>query len=117
MSVRRRAIQRIVNNKNQLHCEDGRPALVTNYRMEWWHEGKLHRINGPAVTGWNGYNYDELFYLYNKSYEKNKYNKLIIIMTRFINIVKNKYRAKIKRKIYNSGISKDLSQLISEYVI
>jgi hypothetical protein len=117
MSVRRRAIQRIVNNKNQLHCEDGRPALVTNYRMEWWYEGKLHRIGGPAITGWNGYNYDELFYLHDKSYDKNRYNKILFIIKRFVNIIKNKHRAKLTREIYNLGICKDISKLISEYVI
>lgn len=117
MSVRRRAIQRIVNNKNQLHCDDGRPALVTHYRMEWWYEGKLHRIGGPAITGWNGYNYDELFYLYDKSYDKNRYNKLLFIMKKFVNILKNKHRDKVSREIYNLGICKDVSLLISKYII
>ena len=116
MSVRTRCIHRVLNHKNQLHC-DNLPALITNYRTEWWNNGKLHRVGGPAISGWNGYNYEDCYYLRGKAYDKRSYNKIMFIVKRFVNIIKTRYHDKITMEIYNTGICLDVSRFIANYVI
>ena len=41
-------ITKTFNIKNQLHCEGG-PAVQMRHQQEWWHDGKQHRKDGPAV--------------------------------------------------------------------
>lgn len=43
-----------VNDKEQLHREDGPAVEYANGTKEWCINGKLHRENGPAVEYANG---------------------------------------------------------------
>lgn len=38
-----------VNDKGQLSREDGPAVIFLNGYKEWWLDGELHRIDGPAV--------------------------------------------------------------------
>jgi hypothetical protein len=43
------------NTEHRLHSEYG-PAIWSSLGMmeEWWYEGRLHRTDGPARTGYDG---------------------------------------------------------------
>lgn len=50
------------NGKGELHREDGPAIIIREYFKEWWLEGKLHRVGGPAAIHSDG----EQYWLYGK---------------------------------------------------
>ena len=43
-----------LNEKGQLHREDGPAREYSNGTKEWWINGELHREDGPAIEWYDG---------------------------------------------------------------
>ena len=44
-----------LNDKNEVHREDGPAVIQPNGSQEWWVNGVRHRLDGPAEIRGNGY--------------------------------------------------------------
>ncbi len=103
---------------NGVYHRENQPALISPLGKLWYYEGRLHRLNGPASV------HIELgnkYYIHDKMFTKEKYNKIMFIIRRFIILLKKKIRNKYSIKLLNTDINasttKDVTDIISSYII
>ena len=101
---------------NGIRHRENKPALISPLGELWYYYGNLHRINGPASIHKNIGN---IYYIHGINYTKQKYNKIMFIIKRFIILLKNKYRNKYSIILLNTNLStiKNLSNILSCYMI
>jgi hypothetical protein len=87
---------------------------------KWYHEGKLHRIDGPAYTyRYNEndqYAFQECYYLNNNVYDVMEYYNIIDFVKKFINRIRHRLRKQKEIDLYNLGFCRDISNQISSYI-
>ena len=93
----------------------GQPAVIfKNGNCEWVQNGLLHRLDGPALI------YPEIkeFWINGVRYKDAMFYKILIIVNRFINILKRKYRMKYITMLQTLGKkTKYISSKISLFII
>ena len=52
----------IYNDAGEIHCDDGPAITFENGVSEWYQQGKLHRIGGPARTPRRRYGSTEWYF-------------------------------------------------------
>lgn len=97
----------------KLHRGDG-PAVIQGDFRSWYRYGELHRTDGPAVQAKT----TEYYYLFDTAYTKEKLDKVVKILKKFNEKLKQKYREKIKLAVYNNiNQCQDVCAIISKYCI
>lgn len=95
------------------HREDGPAVIQENYKA-WYINGKLHRLDGPASESSSFKNY----YIFGNEYSEDNYKKMLKLIRRFSNNLKNKYRKKLMNALYATSIMcKDVCGIVSQYMI
>ena len=101
---------------NGIRHRENQPAFISPLGELWYYNGKLHRINGPACI------HKEIannYYIYGKIFTKQKYNKIMFIIKRFIIILKKPIRNKYSITLLDINVSttRDVTDIISSYII
>ena len=116
-----------INHKNRtkMWCVDGErhrevgPAFTTGFGLNevWYYKGMVHRLNGPATT--NSELNTALYYIHNRQYTRQTYNKIIFRVKLACNIFKKKLRNKYTKKLQETNIcdEKSLYSIISSYMV
>ena len=101
---------------NGIRHRENQPAFISSLGELWYYYGKLHRINGPAIINIEMGN---RYYIHDKIFTKEKYNKIMFIIKRFIILLKKPIRNKYSIKLLDINVSttKDVTDIISSYII
>ena len=101
---------------NGIRHRENQPAFISSLGELWYYYGKLHRINGPAIINIEMGN---RYYIHDKIFSKEKYNKIMFIIKRFIILLKKPIRNKYSIKLLDINVSttKDVTDIISSYII
>ena len=62
------------NNAGHLHRTDGPAVVGSNGYMAWWQNGQHHRIDGPAIEWRDG---DKRWYINGKQMTEDEYNQRV----------------------------------------
>jgi len=102
--------------RNGVYHRENKPAVITTLGELWYYNGKLHRLNGPAIINRE---IDNQYSIHGIKYTKQKYNKIMFVVKRFILFLKKKYRNKYSITLLNINVSgiKDLTDIMSSYII
>jgi len=115
-----------VNHKNRtkmwymngVYHRENQPALTSPLGELWYYEGRLHRLTGAAFIHIEMGN---RYYIHDKMFPKGKYNKIMFMIRTFIILLKKKIRNKYSIKLLNTDINvsttKDVTDIISSYII
>lgn len=77
-----------------IHRENDLPAEIRSLVSYWFRHGYWHRLTGPAVEYTNGLS---VYYIYNKIYMKEEFDKVINTMKRLIRNIKMRRFVKLCR--------------------
>jgi hypothetical protein len=101
---------------NGIRHRENQPAFISSLGELWYYYGKLHRINGPAIINIEMGN---RYYIHDKIFSKEKYNKIMFIIKRFIILLKKPIRNKYSIKLLDINVSttRDVTDIISSYII
>jgi len=102
--------------RNGVYHRENKPAFISPLGELWYYNGKLHRINGPScIHIENGKQY----YIHDKNFTKQKYNKIMFIIKRFILLLKKTIRNKYSITLLDINVSttRDVTDIISSYII
>lgn len=108
--------------KGRLHREKG-PAKICTYKIinyhkkVWYYDGNIHRLTGPAIVS-NFCNRDsECYYIDGKKYRKDRYNKVINIIIRFVKKINYRRRLNLYKKINKVDMNEIVLKKICFYCI
>ena len=101
---------------NGIRHRENQPAFISPLGELWYYYGKLHRINGPATIH---IEIGNIYYIHGKIFTKQKYNKIMFIIKRFIILLKKPIRNKYSIKLLDINVSttRDVTDIISSYII
>jgi hypothetical protein len=101
---------------NGIRHRENQPAFISSLGELWYYYGKLHRINGPAIINIEMGN---RYYIHDKIFSKEKYNKIMFIIKRFIILLKKPIRNKYSIKLLDINVSttRDVTDIISSFII
>jgi hypothetical protein len=101
---------------NGIRHRENQAAFISPLGELWYYYGKLHRINGPATIH---IEIGNIYYIHDKIFTKQKYNKIMFIIKRFIILLKKPIRSKYSIKLLDINVSttRDVTDIISSYII
>lgn len=109
-------------SKGRLHREKGPAKICTykiiNYRKKvWYYDGNIHNLIGPAIVSKFCNRVSEYYYIYGNKYTKNKYDKLMKNVRRFIENINYRRRLNLYRKINKVDLNDIVLKKICFYCI
>ena len=108
--------------KGRLHREKG-PAKICTYKIinyhkkVWYYDGNIHRLTGPAIVSNFCNRESEYYYIHGKKYPKDRYNKVINIIIRFLEKINYRRRLNLYKKINKVDMNEIVLKKICFYCI
>lgn len=108
--------------KGRLHRDKG-PAKICNYKIinyrkkVWYDDGSIHSLIGPAIVSNFCNRESEYYYIYGKKYRKDRYNKVIDIVIRFVEKINYRRRLNLYKKINKVDMNEIVLKKICFYCI
>lgn len=108
--------------KGRLHREKG-PAKICTYKIinyhkkVWYYDGNIHSLMGPAIVSKFCNRVSEYYYIYGNKYTKNKYDKVMKNVRRFIENINYRRRLNLYKKINKVDIIDVVLKKICFYCI
>jgi hypothetical protein len=108
--------------KGRLHREKG-PAKICTYKIinyhkkVWYYDGNIHRLTGPAIDSNFCNRKNEYYYIHGKKYPKDRYNKVINIIIRFLEKINYRRRLNLYKKINKVDMNEIVLKKICFYCI
>jgi len=108
--------------KGMLHRDFG-PAKICSYNFlnyykeVWYYYGEIHCLRGPAIVSKLCNRVSEYYYIDGKKYMRDKYNKIIKLIRRFVEMINYRRRIRFYNKINKVGMNEIVLKKICFYSI